>query len=106
MQGNRIWRSKRSVQFPPRRRMPTFVGGGGGRLGWGRGGSAWRHRAAERTTPTPTLPQLGGGRRGACFVICDCPAPTWGRLGRGKPRFGARQSSLASPTSILPHVGA
>src|SRR5687767_14954673 len=36
---------------------------GGGGLGWGRGGSAWPNRAVERTTPTPTLPQLGGGRR-------------------------------------------
>src|SRR5687767_8021315 len=36
---------------------------GGGGLGWGRGGSAWRNRAAERTTPTRALPQLGGGRR-------------------------------------------
>jgi hypothetical protein len=23
---------------------------------------AWRSRVADRTTPTPTLPQLGGGR--------------------------------------------
>jgi hypothetical protein len=27
------------------------------------------------------------------------------RRGRGKPRFDVRQSSPASPTSILPHVG-
>src|SRR5687768_13844784 len=32
-------------------------------------------------------------------------SPTWGRSGRGKPRFGVRQSSLASPTSIRPHAG-
>jgi len=33
------------------------------------------------------------------------PPPTWGRLGRGKPRFGVRQSSLASPTPTRPQVG-
>src|SRR5688572_31025282 len=72
MQGNRIWRSKRSLQLRPRRRMPTFVGGGGGGLGWGRGGPAWRHCAAEKTTLTPTLPQLG---------------PTWGREKSGVLRL-------------------
>src|SRR5688572_9662118 len=33
------------------------------------------------------------------------PPPPWGMLGRGKPRFGARQSSLASPTPTHSHVG-
>src|SRR5688572_18701669 len=47
---------------------------GGGGLGWGRDGSAWRSCAAVRTTPTPTLPQLGGGRTAAYFFICDSPA--------------------------------
>src|SRR5688572_5712441 len=33
------------------------------------------------------------------------PPPTWGRSGRGKPRFGVRQSSLASPTPTRPQIG-
>ena len=31
--------------------------------------------------------------------------PTWGRVGWGKPRLAAGQSSLASPTPALPQVG-
>ncbi|HKP27465.1 MAG TPA: glycosyltransferase family 61 protein [Dongiaceae bacterium] len=33
------------------------------------------------------------------------PPPSWGRVGRGKPRFDANQPSLASPTPTRPHVG-
>jgi hypothetical protein len=33
------------------------------------------------------------------------PPPSWGRVGRGKPRFGATQPSLASPTPTRPQLG-
>lgn len=33
------------------------------------------------------------------------PPPNWGRVGRGKPHRAVRQSSLASPTPILPQFG-
>jgi hypothetical protein len=33
------------------------------------------------------------------------PPPSWGRVGRGKPRFDARQPSLASPTPTRPQRG-
>jgi len=33
------------------------------------------------------------------------PPPPWGRVGRGKPRLAAQQSSLASPTPTLPRLG-
>src|SRR5688572_3011085 len=34
-----------------------------------------------------------------------CPPPSWGRVERGKPRFDARQPSLASPTPTRPQLG-
>src|SRR5262245_47294115 len=34
----------------------------GGGLGWGRRRFSSTQSSSERTTPTPTLPQLGGGR--------------------------------------------
>ncbi len=33
------------------------------------------------------------------------PPPSWERVGRGKPRFGGGQSSLASPTPTRPQLG-
>jgi|SRR5688572_8104944 len=33
------------------------------------------------------------------------PPPSWGRVGRGKPRFDAREPSLASPTPTRPQLG-
>src|SRR5688572_30761752 len=35
----------------------------------------------------------------------ETPPPAWGRSRRGKPRFGVRQSSLASPTPTRPQDG-
>jgi predicted small lipoprotein YifL len=40
---------------------------GGGGLGWGRWFSS-AQSSLERATPTPTLPQLGGGRKRSVFV--------------------------------------
>ena len=39
------------------------------------------------------------------IAVLESPPPTWGRSGRGKPRFGGKQPSLASPTPTRPHVG-
>src|SRR5688572_31856035 len=47
---------------------------------------------------------LGQGNR-MCKTRAESPPPTWGRSGRGKPRFGVRQSSLASPPQPAPQVG-
>src|SRR5688500_8575284 len=49
---------KHSLQSPPPRR---------GRVGWGRRRLSSTQSSQDRTTPTPTLPQLGGGGRTACF---------------------------------------
>src|SRR5688572_5018394 len=64
-----------ATTFLPRRRRPTFVGGAGGGSRWGR----WlrsSQSSPDRTTPTPTLPQLGGGRRmaGKRFGLCTNPS--------------------------------
>ena len=45
------------------------------------------------------------GRAGYRGVVSQSPPPTRGRVGRGKPRFGGNQSSLASPTPTLPQLG-
>jgi hypothetical protein len=44
---------------------------GGGGLGWGRQRFRLTRSSHERATPTPTLPQLGGGGREACSLKCD-----------------------------------
>src|SRR4029453_16317761 len=67
-----------ALQSPPPSRGRVRVGGGGG------GGGARRFRSTqsshERATPTPTLPQLGGGRSGRDLLY---PAPLRDEEGDG-----------------------
>src|SRR5512145_1132262 len=75
-------RSKRSRQSPPPSAHADIRRRWRGRVGWGRRRFSSTRSSLERTPPTPTLPQLGGGGRAACSLKCDSPAP----LMRGRER--------------------
>jgi hypothetical protein len=73
-----------------------------GRVGVGAVLSTEDRAKLTRRRPHSTLPRPGAGQSHVKQRALQSPPPNWGRLGRGKPRFSAKQSSLASPTSILP----
>src|SRR5215204_6182208 len=72
LRGRAIAYGARSARCSP---LPRAGGG----LGWGRRRFTSTRSSHERTTPTPTLPQLGGGGEAVRFLICDCPAPQGGK---------------------------
>src|SRR5688572_3711734 len=95
-------RGHRQARAAPRPRLVAARSDGD------RGGEAHRSETEDRHPRTHQAPPpqyaLSVRARAVLKGNLKTPPPTWGRLGRGKPRFGARQSSLASPTSILPKL--
>jgi hypothetical protein len=75
------------------------------------GGSGWgllyqaMIESSRPIAPTPNPPPPRGRAIAYEHRALISPPPKWGRSRRGKLRFGGRQSSLASATSILPHAG-
>src|SRR5688572_4859509 len=67
----------RAIAYGARNARCNSLPRGGGGLGWGRRRLSSTRCAAERTTPTPALPQLGGGRRAVRSLKRDCLALWW-----------------------------